>query len=100
MPDKVIVDEIVNSVRTVEFTPVIPRVTFETVSEVEEKFSSTMFKVMGLVAQRSYVIDETEVSNVPSTKITLETPISCALEKNPNNNIKNRIPLEILLITW
>ena len=63
-----------------EFTPVIPIETFEIVSEVVSKFSKTIFKVIGVVAQSSYVMEEALVSIVPSTSVRLDTPVSYALE--------------------
>ena len=53
LPGRVSVLEIVNSVEVSEFTPVIKMVTLETVSEVALKFSRTISRVTGFVAQSS-----------------------------------------------
>ena len=75
-----------------ELTPVIIKVTFETVSAVALKFSITIFKLTELVGHNSYVTEEIPELSVPSTKTTSETPISCA-ETVALINIKNRIPI-------
>ena len=52
-PARLMVDEIVYSAFTLEFTPVIPIVTLETVSADAAKFSRTMSKLIELVGHNS-----------------------------------------------
>ena len=52
-PEMLMVDEIVYSAFTLEFTPVIPIVTLETVSADAAKFSRTMSKLIELVGHNS-----------------------------------------------
>ena len=96
-PAILIVLEIVYSDLPTGFTPVILSVTLETVSADALKFSRTISKLTDVVGHNSYVTDDTLVFNVPSTRITLETPISWANERKPK---KKKHKNAILLVKF